>query len=355
VSAIAVVMSGFPRRSETFALNELLALERAGLLAAVFATKTGDGAPLHPDAAGLAAPVHVLADGDPARQAAAVVERLRGRGVAGVHGYFAHRPAYVAALAAQALGVPSGFSVHARDARKVTPAVLGARASRAACVLACNADVAGDVRRAGGDAEVLPHGVDLARVAPRRARRDGPLGLLAVGRLVEKKGFHVLVDAASRLRAPFRLRIVGDGPERRRLEREVARHGLAADVSLAGPLTHAELPGEYAAADVLVAPSIADASGDRDGLPNVVLEAMACGLPVVAGDIGANASAVGPESGMLVPPGDPHALAAAVELLAAHSDLRERLGRGARARVERDFDLARCTRRLVGRLEEAYA
>jgi colanic acid/amylovoran biosynthesis glycosyltransferase len=211
------------------------------------------------------------------------------------------------------------------------------------------------VHAAGGHADVVPHGVDLARFAPRPARRDGTVALLAVGRLVEKKGFHVLVDAVSHLRAPFRLRIVGDGPERRRLEDEVARRGVEADVSLVGPLTHAELPGEYAAADVLVAPSVADATGDRDGLPNVVLEAMASGLPVVGGDVGSIASAVGSESGLLVPPGDAAALARALELLAAQPGLRDRLGRGARALAEREFDLERCADRFVRRLEAAYA
>ena len=173
--------------------------------------------------------------------------------------------------------------------------------------------------------------------------------------LIPEKGVHLLIDAFSRVAVPeARLRIVGDGPERARLERAVRGHGLAGSVELAGALTHDELPGVYASADVVVAPSIADAGGDRDGLPNVVLEAMASGLPVVGGDVGALATALGGGAGALVPPGDDVRLADALEALAADAALRARLGRAARARVERDFDLRRCTERLVERLEAAY-
>jgi glycosyltransferase involved in cell wall biosynthesis len=349
---IAVVTSGFPRCSETFVLNELLALDAAGALAGLFATKPGDGSPPQPGAERLAA--KVLPPGSPYEQAVALVDELEGRGVAAVHGYFAHRPAEVAALAARSLGVRYGFSVHARDARKVVPAELRARAASAACVIACNADAAGEVERAGGAAEVEPHGVDLSRFRPRTSERGGPLALLAVGRLVEKKGFHVLVDSLARVGFPFRLRIVGDGPERGRLEATVGRHGLGGRVELVGALTHEELPEAYAAADVVVAPSLPDSSGDRDGLPNVVLEAMASGLPVVGGDVGALATALDAGGGLLVPPGDAAALADALELLAREPALRARIGRAARARVERDFDLARCTHRLLGRLGAAY-
>jgi glycosyltransferase involved in cell wall biosynthesis len=349
---IAVVTSGFPRRSETFALNELLALDRAGALAAVFATKPGDGAPPQPGAERLG--VRVLPPGAPAGQAAALAASLRGRPVAAVHGYFAHTPAEVAALAARKLGVPYGFSVHARDARKVTLEDLAARSAAAACVIACNADAAGEVARAGGSVDVVPHGVDLSRFRPRSRCRGGPLELLAVGRLVEKKGFHVLIDAVARLRAPFRLRVVGEGPERPRLEEALRRAGLAGRAELSGALTHEELPAAYAAADVVVAPSLADSTGDRDGLPNVVLEAMATGLPVIGGDVGALATALGGGCGILVRPGNPSALAEAVDQLAARPALRERIGRAARARVERDFDLRRCTERVLARLELAY-
>jgi glycosyltransferase involved in cell wall biosynthesis len=335
---LAVVTSGFPRRSETFALNELLELERRGLLAAVLATKPGDGAPPHPGVQTLLPKLALVSDPDEAARVASDA------GATAFHGYFAHRPAEVAALAAAELDVPHGFSAHARDVRKVDD--LGARAAAAACVIACNDDVAADLRGAGARPTLVPHGVDLDRFRPSPAPARRELALLAVGRLVPKKGFDVLVAAAARLTFPFRLRIVGDGPERERLV------GLDERVELAGPVTHDELPALYAAADVVVVPSVEDADGDRDGLPNVVLEAMASCRPVVASDVGAIASA---GAGLLVPPGDPGALAAALTDLARRPARRRRLGEHARQQAEARFGLVACTDRLCRVLEEAYA
>jgi glycosyltransferase involved in cell wall biosynthesis len=353
---IAVVTSGFPRRSETFALNELLALEQQGALAAVFATKPGDGSVPQPGAERLAGRVRLLPAVSPARQAEAVVEGLEGKAVTAVHGYFAHQPAEVAIRAAEKLRVPCGFSVHARDARKLSRAELGARARAAACVVACNEDVAGQVREAGGEPLLAPHGVDLRRFASRPSGRGRPFSFLAVGRLVPKKGFDVLIQAASRIEDGVRIRIVGEGPERDRLAAAIAAVDVSRKVELVGPRTHAELPDEYARADAVVVPSITDAGGDRDGLPNVVLEAMASARPVVGSRIGAIPSAVKHgETGLLVPEGDALGLAEALATLVRDPALRRRLGRTARARVERDYDLVRCTERLRRLLEGAYA
>jgi glycosyltransferase involved in cell wall biosynthesis len=348
-------LSGFPRRSETFALGELLALEERGALAAVFATKPGEAGLAQPGCERLPGKVQALPEGDTARQAAFVAERLVGRRVGGVHGYFAHTPAEVAARAAALLGVPYGFSTHARDARKVALDVLTERARKAACVVACNTDVAEEIRRSGARVHLMPHGVDLRRFHPQPQRHAKELRLLSVGRLVEKKGFHVLLAAAARLDFAFRLRIIGEGPERERLSEIIETRGLAGRVTLEGSLTHAELPSAYAEADAVVVPSVRDSSGDRDGLPNVVLEAMACARPVVASDISAVGCAVDDgETGLLVPPDDAHTLASALRRLADAPALRERLGRGGRARVERDYEVGRCTERLYQLLTSVY-
>ena len=353
---LVMLVSGFPRRSETFALNELLALDRAGCLEAVFATKPGEPGPPQPGAEQLMEKVRVLAPGTPAEQAEEVVERLDGAPVTAVHGYFAHVPTEVAAKAARRLGVPYGFSVHALDARKVGRSGLAERAREAACVIACNPDVAGDLRRAGAPVHLIPHGVDLERFRPTPPPPAEVLTILAVGRLVPKKGFATLLEAGARLLAPFRLRIVGAGPEREALERRIAELRLGDRVELAGPRTHDDLPAEFAAAHIVVVPSVADATGDRDGLPNVVLEAMACARPVIASDIGAVSSAViDGRTGVLVPPGDAEALAGALEFLVDQPDMRERLGREARALVEADYELHSCTARLRAFLETVYA
>ena len=143
---IAMVLSGFPRRSETFALNEIWALEQRGALAAIFATKAGEPVATQPAGKALLGRVQVLREADGARQAEEVIGALRGNSVCGIHGYFAHAPAELAERVAMELGIPFGFSIHAKDARKLAPEVLSARARKAACVIACNQDVADELR-----------------------------------------------------------------------------------------------------------------------------------------------------------------------------------------------------------------
>lgn len=358
---IAMVVSGFPRRSETFLLNELVALDTAGILGPIFATKTGDDGEPHPAVAQLAGRVVMLPAGTAGEKAETVAAHLRGSDVAGIHGYFAHMPAEVAAHAADWLGVPYGFSAHARDARKVDGAELTRRGRRAAVVVACNGDVAASLRERGVPSQLVPHGVDTTRFAPppHPAGSDPgagrPLRLLSIGRLVEKKGFHVLLSAVAQLHVPFSLRIIGDGSLAAPLCDAIERLGLTDRVALCGGRTHAELPGEYAAADIVIVPSIEDQSGDRDGLPNVVLEAMASARTVVATRIGAIPTAiVHQQTGWLVRPEDADALAHAIHALAVDRDQRHRLGRAARALVEQDFNPQRCTERLRRVLEAAY-
>lgn len=353
---IVMVLSGFPRRSETFALNEILALDERGALAAIFATKAGEAVATQPASKALAGRVQVLTQTGAANQAEELISHLNGIPVSGIHGYFAHGPAEVAERAAHSLDRPFGFSVHAKDARKVEPEVLSARARKAACVVACNHDVARELRHSGAKVHLVPHGVDLERFTPQRFPRRGMLCLLAVGRLVEKKGFHVLVSAAARLRVPFQLSIVGEGPEGLRLRELIRAHNLESKVRLCGPMTHDDLPEAYSSAHLLIAPSITDQNGDRDGLPNVVLEAMACGRPVIATNTGAIGSAViHGETGLLTQPGNAELLAAAIERLSEQPALLQQLGARAHERVRCEYDIRNCTERFHNLLRSAYA
>lgn len=353
---VAVVVSGFPRRSETFMLGELLALASRDQLAAVFATKAGETGSLQPGVSDLAKYVQFLPEGSIADQARAIRRALRHTPVNGIHGYFAHRPAGVAQEAAHMLRLPFGFSVHARDLRKITPEMLAARAQAAACVVTCNTDVAHDLTSMGWRSHLMPHGVNLQRFVATTREPHGPLRLLAVGRLVEKKGFHFLLAALAGLRIPFTLSIVGDGPERDRLRHLIASNQLESRVFLRGSRTHSELPRIYAESDVVVVPSVRDRSGDRDGLPNVILEAMACSRAIVAADTGAIASAVTHnETGLLVPASDPVALANAIKRLAENTELRARLERNGRQLVAREYDVERCSMRFQKLLSSAYA
>ncbi len=223
------------------------------------------------------------------------------------------------------------------------PAELNDRARAAACVIACNADVAEQLRSVGADPILVPHGVDLHSFTPRSHRPDGRVELLAVGRLVPKKGFDVLVDAVGRVNVDWQLRIVGDGPRLlRTFTTRRVRHGER--IQFLGARTHADLPALYNAADVVVVPSVV-ADGDRDGLPNVVLEAMACGLAIVASDVAAIPTAIEHRvNGLLVEPGDACGLANAIDELAKDADLRVALGASARATVESRFGSARLHR-----------
>lgn len=358
---IAVVVSGWPRLSESFAVNELLALESAGMLAGIFATKCGDIAQQHPAIAGLTTPVHYLPVGSVDVQAGALVDVLADVQAVGVHGYFAHQPADVACRAAARLGVPFGFSAHAKDPRKVAPEELVRRSRAAACIIACNADVAGQLRDIGATPVLVPHGVDLAAFSPAAPRSGKRLELLAVGRLVAKKGFDVLIDAVGRLDVDLRLRIVGDGPLRAHLT-GLATSGSAASgsgdggrVEFVGTRTHAELPSLYRSSDIVVVPSVVDVTGDRDGLPNVVLEAMASGLAVIGSDVAALPTAIDHgATGLLVDPGDAAALAEAISLLACDDQRRRAMGAAGRLRAEAHFGLPACTNRFLTILEAAY-
>ncbi|WP_051274990.1 glycosyltransferase family 4 protein [Cellulomonas sp. URHD0024] len=214
--------------------------------------------------------------------------------------------------------------------------MLKARAvARAAHVTVMNADMRRRVVDLGADPDavsLLPMGADLQSVRRRepgaRSRR-----LLFVGRLVEKKGLGVLLDALRRLPDDERwpLLVVGDGPERGALEAAAA--GL--DVTFAGQLGRPDLMSAYAESDIAVFPSVVAPSGDQDGLPVALLEAMAAGCAVVVSDLpGLDEAVRDGVSGVVVPSGDAGALAEALRALGGAEDRRDALGRAAEQSAE---------------------
>ncbi|MCR6712150.1 MAG: glycosyltransferase [Demequina sp.] len=213
---------------------------------------------------------------------------------------------------------------------------LKRRVARASTVLTVmNSDMASRARLLGAhDVRVMPMGARFSVVTPEPS--EGPVRLLAVGRLVEKKGFDVLLSALEALvNGPVPdavLTIVGDGPERASLEGAAA--GLGGRVTFAGQLGREELDSVYRHTDIAVFPSRPASSGDQDGLPVAMLEAMGSGLAVVASDLpGLNEAVVPAESGVLVPPGDYEALATAIGELAADPGKRRALGEAAARRA----------------------
>jgi glycosyltransferase involved in cell wall biosynthesis len=174
--------------------------------------------------------------------------------------------------------------------------------------------------------ELITNGIDLEDFRPADRRRPlHPLHLLSVGRLATQKGIIYLLRALADTHSATCLRVLGDGPERARLERTVNDLGLNGRVEFAGWAPREDLPRHYAWADAFVLPSL------DEGMPNVVLEAQACGLPVIGTDVAGTRDLVHhDETGLLVPPANPGALAAAIDRLASDTDLVTTLGRRSR-------------------------
>jgi glycosyltransferase involved in cell wall biosynthesis len=210
----------------------------------------------------------------------------------------------------------------------------------AAHVVANSQGLASLARRSAGDTpiRVIPNGVDTDRFAPSAVSAPSDtVRLCFVGRLVRQKGLDVLLDALARLvDRSWRLTLVGDGPERPKLVGQAVALGLAGRFRFVGWTDRDALPGLLAAHDLFVFPS-------RDeGMPNAVLEAMAAGLPVVATAIAGNEElVVDGQTGLLVPPGDPAALAQALVRLLDAPGLRGTYGRAGRDRVEREYSWKR--------------
>ncbi len=224
-------------------------------------------------------------------------------------------------------------------------------ARRSDRVVAISTYTAGELRDlADVPIEVIPYTTSLPDPVPAsRAAVDGPSAVLFVGRLVERKGVPYLLEAVGLLKdRSVRLVIVGDGPERLKLEDAARRLGIADRVVFRGRIPAAELQAAYARARVFVLPSVFDARGDTEGLGVVALEAMNHGTPVVASRIGGIPDVVEDGvTGLLVPPGDAAALAAALRRVLDEPDLARQLGEAGRRRVHERFSQEAITARWV--------
>jgi len=230
-------------------------------------------------------------------------------------------------------------------------------ARRSDRVVAISSYTADEVRElAPVPIEVIPYTTSLpppARRADQRAA-GAPFTVLFVGRLVERKGVSHLVDAVSLLlpRVDVRLVIVGDGPERARIEARIREKRLDGRVAVRGRVSEAELQDAYAAADAFVLPAVVDRRGDTEGLGVVLLEAMNHRVPVIASAIGGITDIVEDGvSGLLVPPADAATLAGALERLARAPALSVSLGDAGYRRLQERFSWEAITRRWA----EVYA
>ncbi|HWT11189.1 MAG TPA: glycosyltransferase [Allosphingosinicella sp.] len=302
-------------------------------------------------------------------RAPALVERLRAAEPRLVHAHFA-TDGLLALPLAGALGVPLLTTLHGYDVSRtrirllasgrlswVRYALLRRRLiGRGHAFLAVSDAVRSQAIARGFPAErTFTHylGIDLEAFAAG-AETAQPGLVLHVGRLVEKKGTAILLDAFARVAAADRgaeLVVIGDGPERRALERRAAALGLGGRVRFLGRLPHGEVAQWMRRAWVLAAPSATARDGDSEGLPTVVVEAAAARLPAVATDhAGIPEAVVDGATGFIVPERDSEALASRLLDILGSADLRRRLGSAARERAERRFD----ARRQNALLEERY-
>lgn len=395
---LAVLVNGFPRLSETFVLQELLELERRGLRLHVFALRRPDEVVQQDALSKLRATVEYLPDGTvPYRRSRVRIAHsalFLQRRLAYLHGYadmlaspefsrslgvnaallayrilrlgspplyihFAHKPATIGRFASLLAGVPYALSAHAKDIWLTPEDELARKVRDARVVLTCTEQGRAQLARLADGltpVHLAYHGVEVQGRA-RSSRRDETPRILAVGRLVEKKGHETLLLAASLLRdrgLEFSLRLAGEGPEWSRLQRLVHELRLGDRVVFLGPLNESEVRAEYETADVFALPCRKLANGDQDGLPNVILEAMAHGLPVVSTRLdGITEAIVDGDSGLLAAQDDPAGVAEHLGRLVEDADLRLRIGAAGRNRVAASFERSATLPRVVEALEAA--
>ncbi|MFI5396457.1 MAG: glycosyltransferase [Candidatus Binatia bacterium] len=287
-----------------------------------------------------------------------LADRLREEGITHLHVHWASYPGTVAYVVHLVSGLPFSISAHAYDIYMV-PRLLPAKLQAARCVVTCAQANATFLQRFAGTGVrdkifVIYHGVDVKRFTPRRHGSESTecLAIVSCGQLELYKGMHHLVDACAELGRrgiAVRCRIIGDGPQRGALQRQIERLGLADRVELMGARPHAEVAALLAEADVFaLASELAGKVGRRDVIANVIVEAMAAGLPVVASRVpGVEELVEDGVTGHLVAPNRSDALIEAIAALAQRPDDQLRFGQAGRQRVLRDFDSSRNVRVLA--------
>lgn len=392
---IAVVMSRFPKFTETFVVNEILGLERHGITVHIYPLLAKQPGPHQRSAAALVERAHygrpwsipaiaalfnnlltrpralgaivgrlvadtwrsphmMLKDLSLLPRTCAIADELNGSKVSHIHAHFLTHGGFAAWALGRLTGLPYSVVAHGSDVHRHR-AMMKTKVAEAAFIAAIsdyNRAVIDEECGPVGRIEVVHCGVDVSHIAPASAADRAPSPLVVcVGTLHEVKGQRYLIEAAADLKRRGRrvdVELVGDGPDGSMLAELAARLGVDDRVELVGPLDHNEVIERYRRAHVMVAPSVASRDGRREGIPTVIMEAMAAGTPVVASDLsGIPELVVHEDSGLLTPPGDSSAIADAIERILDDPDLAARLAGNADRTVREAFDLGRTTGRLA--------
>ena len=399
---LAILVKTWPKLSETFILEEVLGLERSGVDLRLYALEPPSDEIRHPVVAQVRAPLvcvpplaaghalgyawrHLqLAATSPWRYVQTLGQAMRQRtlreflrggwlavqlrqdGAAHLHVHFISTPAEVAAAASATGGLPFSISAHAKDIYTSRPEDLQRRMQAARFTVTCTEFNRQTLVALAPMARVrrMYHGIDHTEFHPRHRQAATTLSgqpplVLAVGRLRAKKGLDTLIDAVRLLRdrgLALRCEIVGYGEEQAALEARIRGQGLNDVIALRGKLARADVIACYARASLFVQPSRVTADGDRDGIPNVLLEAMAMGLPVVASRVSGIPEILRHlDNGLLVEPDDAAALADAMAQALSQPAMTRALGEQARAAVLASFDNDHNLQVLTHLLEQTHA
>lgn len=391
---VAYVMSRFPKLTETFVLDEILELERAGVCVDVFPLWRERTSVVHPDArpivaracftptldfeiardnlrAFVRAPRRYLAtlatlvraNAKSTRflvaalaifpKAVSFARRMRERGVVHVHAHFASHPAAAAFVVGRLSGIPWSFTAHGSDLHREQAMLREKVAAAHATVAISDYNRRFILDRVGHEwshkVNVIHCGVELGAYR-RRPVASGPLEIVCVGTLHAVKGQRYLLEACAELETTgidWRCHLVGDGEDRSALEARAQELGIDKRVVFHGSRERDRVRALLAEVDIAVAPSVPTADGRREGIPVALIEAAAASLPLVGSRLSGIPELVRDEgNGLLVEPGDAAGLARALIRLAREPHTRARFGAAARRIAEREFDLAANVQRL---------
>jgi len=385
---LAYLVKAFPRVSETFILNEILELERQGFDLRIYSMIDPPERLRHQVFQQVRSPItylpnplwrsmhRVVADHlrqmwraprayfkamsraissrdsemiERFTQAGCLARRLEQDGITHLHAGFVHSPGSVAWVASMMTGIPFSLASHAKDLYHSNPTLLRKKLVDARVIFTCTRyNIPHLKRMAEGDrirVRHAYHGTDLSRFQFGTYAQGKPPVVLAVARLVEKKGLDTLIRACARLRdrgRDFRCHIVGEGELKKELAEMIRKYKLSRVVTLEGALDQGEVLAWYRRATIFALPCVVTLNGDRDGIPNVLIEAAACGVPIVSTPVSGIPELIEDGvSGLLVPPHEPDELANAMDEMLKSVVLREKLRVNARAKVVKAFDVRR--------------